>query len=165
MLSGRSGTGVTGWTGIRYPHVIRPFRHWRHSLDSRLGCACPNFIFRLQTIRCSVLLYSGPHRLSKPYLEYLAWTFSYSRPSMAAYHFLCLKIAVCGSACWQTTYMQFFRPFTSHIKTRLGKIFHIHVSCSKDVRVWNTRRTLDSDIGWVVLHKKVTILYAYILLD
>jgi len=85
--------GVINIRWMRYPHVIRPFRHWCHMLDYRLGYVCPNFIFRLQTIRCSVLLSSGPHRLSQTFLEYVAWTCSCYWHSMAAYHFRFLKIA------------------------------------------------------------------------
>jgi len=151
---------------IRHPHVIRPFRHRCHRLHCRLGYVCPNFIFRLQTIRCSVLLSSGPYRLPQPFLEYLARMCTCCRHSMAAYHFLCLKIA----AVWLnllTDHVDVVSFDLSRHIWKLGKerFFHIHVSCGMDVRVWNTRRTLDSDIGWVVPHKKtINILYAYILL-
>ena len=78
---------------ILYPHVTSPFRHWCHRLDCRLGYVWLNSVFRLQTFRCSVLLSSGPYRLSQTFLEYLAWTCSGSRPSMGAYRFRCLQIA------------------------------------------------------------------------
>jgi hypothetical protein len=134
-------------------HIFRPFRHRCHRSHFRLGHACPNFIFRLQTIHCSVLLSSKPFRWSKPFLEYLAWTCSCSRPSIAAYHFRCVTIA----GVWLkllTDHVDVVSFDLSRHTSKLGKeTFHIHVSWCKDVRVWNIRRILDSGTSWVVLHK------------